>query len=78
MGKQKQSEGRERNAAIPGGKPDADTPDDAVRRVGRESRRRAGPDGPDAREIGDTFKKGSAPPSGAAPQSAPERRRRTL
>lgn len=69
MGQQKQSEGRERNAAIPGGKPDADTPDEAVRRVGRESRRRAGPDGPDAREIGDTFKKTpTARPSGAKPQ----------
>lgn len=68
MGQQKQSEGRERNAAIPGGKPDADTPDEAVRRVGRESRRRAGPDGPDAREIGDTFKKTPpARPSGAKP-----------
>lgn len=68
MGQQKQSEGRERNAAIPGGKPDADTPDEAVRRVGRESRRRAGPDGPDAREIGDTFKTTpTARPSGAKP-----------
>ncbi|HAC01971.1 MAG TPA: hypothetical protein DCF67_11095 [Brevundimonas sp.] len=61
MEEQKQSEGRERNAAIPGGKPDADTPDEAVRRVGRESQRRAGPDGPDAREIGDTFKKAPSP-----------------
>lgn len=74
MGQQKQSEGRERNAAIPGGKPDADTPDEAVRRVGRESRRRAGPDGPDAREIGDTFKKRpTARPPARSRKAAPER-----
>lgn len=60
MRDRQQSKGRERNAAIPGGRPDADTPDEAVRRVGRESQRRAGPDGPDAREIGDTFKKQGA------------------
>lgn len=57
MGDPRQSPGRERNAASPGGKPEAATSDEAVRRVGRESQRRAGPDGPDAREIGDTFKK---------------------
>ncbi|WP_415289084.1 hypothetical protein RSD66_04005 [Brevundimonas sp. S1H14] len=61
----KQSEGRRRNAALPGGKPDADTSEEAVRRVGRESRRRAGPDGPDAREIGDTFKQ--EPPASPSP-----------
>lgn len=65
MDQQKQSPGRERNAAIPGGKPDAATTDDAVRRTGRESQRRAGPDGPSAREVGDTFKK--TRPSGAKP-----------
>lgn len=37
MEEQKQSEGRQRNAAIPGGKPDADTLDEAVRQVGRDS-----------------------------------------
>lgn len=52
-----QSEGRRKNAAVPGGKPRPDVSDEAVRRVGRESRRRAGPDGPDAREVGDTFKR---------------------
>lgn len=51
-----QSRGRERNAAIPGGKPEADESDEAVMRVGRESRKRAGPDGPDATVVGDTFK----------------------
>ncbi len=70
MGQPKQSKGREQNAAIPGGKPDAATSDEAVRRVGRESSRRAGPDGPDAREVGDTFKKTSAAPAASAkPQS---------
>ena len=70
MEEPKQSEGRERNAATPGGKPEADTPDEAVRRVGRQSRGRAGPDGPDAREIGDTFKKApTARPSDAKPHS---------
>ena len=53
---ERQSQGRKDNGAIPGGKPDAATSDEAVRRVGRDSRRKAGPDGPDAREIGDTFK----------------------
>ncbi len=66
MGDAKQSKGRERNAARPGGKPDPATSDEAVRRVGQESQRRAGPDGPDAREIGDTFK---TPPTGATPKS---------
>lgn len=53
----KQSDGREQNGATPGGKPDASTSDKAVRRVGKKERKSAGPDGPDAREIGDTFKK---------------------
>ena len=53
----KQSEGRRKNAATPGGKPEAASSEEDVRRVGRMSRTRAGPDGPDAREIGDTFKK---------------------
>lgn len=52
-----QSPGRARNAATPGGKPEADDSDEAVTRVGRESRRRAGPDGPDATVVGDLFKR---------------------
>jgi len=51
-----QSHGRTRNAATPGGKPEAAESDKAVMRVGRESRRRAGPDGPDATVVGDIFK----------------------
>lgn len=52
----KQSQGRQDNAAIPGGKPDASTSDEAVRRTGLKSREAAGPDGPDATVVGDTFK----------------------
>lgn len=52
-----QSEGRKANGATPGGKPDASTSDAAVKRVGEESTRRAGPDGPDASVIGETFKR---------------------
>lgn len=53
-----QDEGRKANGAEPGGKPDAATPDAAVKKTGQESTRRAGPDGPDARVVGDTFKQG--------------------
>ncbi len=53
----KQSRGRTRNAATPGGKPKPDEQDEAVMRVGRKSRQRAGPDGPDATVVGDTFKR---------------------
>ena len=53
----KQSEGRDDNGAIPPGKPDASTSDAAVKRTGERERRSAGPDGPDATEVGDTFKK---------------------
>lgn len=56
MRPEEQSAGRRKNAASPAGKSTPDASDEAARRVGRESRRRAGPDGPDAREIGDTFK----------------------
>lgn len=59
-----QSEGRTRNGAIPAGKPDASTPDAAVKKTGERARRAAGPDGPDATEVGDTFKTvpGETPP----------------
>jgi len=55
-----QSPGRDENAAIPGGKPDASTSDEAVKRTGERERR---PDGPDATEVGDAFK---TPPGGPA------------
>lgn len=53
----KQTKGREKNAAIPGGKPEAATSEEAVKRVGEQEQRSAGPDGPDATEVGDTFKR---------------------
>ena len=49
-------DGRKRNGAGPGGKPDASTSDADVKKTGERSRQAAGPDGPDAQEIGDTFK----------------------
>ncbi|MDY6924790.1 MAG: hypothetical protein SWI22_12645 [Pseudomonadota bacterium] len=52
-----QTDGRDDNGAIPLGKPDASTPETDVRRNGERERRSAGPDGPDATEVGDTFKK---------------------
>jgi hypothetical protein len=51
-----QSAGRKANGAEPGGKPDATTSDEAVKRNGRRERSSAGPDGPDAGEVGETFK----------------------
>ena len=53
----KQSPGRDDNGAVPGDKPDASTSDAEVRRTGERERKSAGPDGPDATEVGDTFKK---------------------
>ncbi|CAN5297552.1 hypothetical protein BH10PSE2_BH10PSE2_22870 [soil metagenome] len=52
----KQTEGREANGATPAGKPDASTSDAAVKRTGRREQQSAGPDGPDAGEVGETFK----------------------
>lgn len=56
MTDRKQTDGRKDNGAIPGGKPDATTSDADVKRTGEASQKKAGPDGPDAAEIGDTFK----------------------
>ena len=53
----KQTDGRKANGAAPAGKPDPSTPDKDVRAVGRHERTTAGPDGPDATEVGNTFKK---------------------
>ncbi|MFN3837925.1 MAG: hypothetical protein ACK4MI_09475 [Brevundimonas sp.] len=52
-----QTEGREKNGADPAGKPDGATSDRAVKRVGQAEQKSAGPDGPDASVIGDTFKR---------------------
>ncbi|MFN3670083.1 MAG: hypothetical protein ACK4VY_12300 [Brevundimonas sp.] len=56
MSDKNQTEGRDANGAIPLGKPDASTSEEAVTRNGERERRSAGPDGPDATEVGDTFK----------------------
>lgn len=52
----KQSQGRQDNAATPGGRPDGSTSDTAIKRTGQKSQHAAGPDGPDATVVGDTFK----------------------
>jgi hypothetical protein len=52
-----QTEGRDNNGAIPPGRPDASTSDAAVKRNAEREQQTAGPDGPDATEVGDTFKK---------------------
>lgn len=52
-----QTKGREENGADAAGKPDALTSDKATKAVGQAERHSAGPDGPDAAEIGDTFKR---------------------
>ena len=52
-----QTEGRDENGAIPLGRPDASTSDAAVKRNAEREQRSAGPDGPDATEVGDTFKR---------------------
>ena len=51
-----QTDGRRENGASPGGKPDASTSSAAVKRNGERERASAGPDGPDAGEVGETFK----------------------
>ena len=65
----KQSRGRARNAATPGGRPEAAESDQAVARVGRKSRKRAGPDGPDATVVGDIFKRPADPRRSKSPVS---------
>ena len=52
-----QTDGREKNGATPLGRPDASTSEAQVKRNAEREQRSAGPDGPDATEVGDTFKK---------------------
>ena len=52
-----QTKGREANGAIPGGKPDASTSSADVKKTGAREQKTAGPDGPSAAEVGDTFKR---------------------
>jgi hypothetical protein len=52
-----QTKGRDDNGAIPLGRPDASTSDAAVKRNAEREKKSAGPDGPVATEVGDTFKR---------------------
>ncbi len=52
-----QSSGREANAAEPPGERPGLVSKAATKRTGEASRRAAGPDGPDAKAVGDTFKR---------------------
>jgi hypothetical protein len=52
-----QSPGRRANAALPLGERAGDDTPEKVKAQGRRERRTAGPDGPDARAVGDTFKR---------------------
>ncbi len=52
----KQSSGRDDNAALPEGRRDGLVSEKGIRETGKESRKSAGPDGPDAAVVGDTFK----------------------
>jgi hypothetical protein len=61
MGQKINSPGRQANDALPlGERPDTSHQDTV--KTGRQERRTAGPDGGDARAVGDTFK--DRPPSG--------------
>lgn len=51
-----QPQGRKENAAQDLGQRKGLVSDDATKRTGKKSVRAAGPDGPDARKVGDTFK----------------------
>ena len=51
------TEGREQNAAEPLGELTALGGKDKVQKTGERERKSAGPDGPDATVIGDTFKR---------------------
>lgn len=53
----RQSPGRDRNDATPADRPDPLTSDKAVERTAERSQQAAGPDGPSAAEVGDTFKR---------------------
>lgn len=57
MAEDDQTDGRRTNGAEPGGKSDATTPTKAVKKTGRDAQTAAGPDGPDASVVGDTFKR---------------------
>jgi hypothetical protein len=56
MAEQPNTKGREKNEAEPLSEFTALGGKDSVQKTGEESRKRAGPDGPDAKAIGDSFK----------------------
>lgn len=58
------TEGRGGNAALPAGERPGLVSEDGAVRTGKAEQETAGPDGPSAAEIGDTFK-GKAPGSSA-------------
>ena len=58
--KEQNAKGREQNAAQPPGERPGLVSEKGVKRTGQASRRAAGPDGPDAGEIGATFKRDPA------------------
>jgi hypothetical protein len=51
-----QTKGREENAAAPLGDRPGQVSKADTKKTGEESQRRAGPDGPSAAEVGDTFR----------------------
>lgn len=52
----RQTKGRTENGAVPVTKSTPDAPTKGAEQTQEKSRHRAGPDGPSASEIGDTFK----------------------
>lgn len=52
-----QSTGRRENAALPLGEREGGDTSRKVKAAGRRERGSAGPDGPDAKAVGDTFKR---------------------
>jgi len=52
----RQTKGRTDNGAVPVTKSTPDASTEGARKTQEKSRHRAGPDGPDATEVGDTFK----------------------
>lgn len=57
MGEPANTKGRKDNAAQPLGERHGTESDAATKRTAAKERRSAGPDGPDARVVGDTFKR---------------------
>lgn len=51
------SDGRKANAAMPLGRREGGDTDEKAKAVGKREQGTAGPDGPDAEVVGDTFKK---------------------